>query len=108
MSDGHEEGLRKQGSARCGAMSYSDMLDNDTRDVPDFLRDESYEYRGSAPIAAERYTSDAFFTKEKDKLWPKIWQFAARDEEVQLGNYQEIRIRQFHQTLDKYLGAQNG
>ena len=25
--------------------------------------------------------------------------------EVNLGDYQEIRIRQFHQTLDKYLKA---
>jgi hypothetical protein len=26
---------------------------------------------------------------------------------VQLGNYQEIRIRQFHQTLDKYLARED-
>jgi hypothetical protein len=27
---------------------------------------------------------------------------------VQLGDYQEIRIRQFHQTLDKYLSGETG
>lgn len=82
MSDGHEEDLLKRGGARCGAMSYSEMLEHDTRAVPDFLREESYEYRGSEPIAAERYTSEAFFKDEKDKLWPNIWQFAAREEEL--------------------------
>ena len=28
---------------------------------------------------------------------------ASKTGEVQLGDYQEIRIRQFHQTLEKYL-----
>ena len=28
---------------------------------------------------------------------------ASKNREVHLGNYQEIRIRQFHQTIDKYL-----
>jgi len=27
--------------------------------------------------------------------------------EVQLGNYQEVRIRHFHRTLDKYLNSQS-
>jgi len=30
---------------------------------------------------------------------------ASKTGEVNLGDYQEIRIRQFHQTLDKYLNA---
>ncbi|MEM8921768.1 MAG: SRPBCC family protein, partial [Pseudomonadota bacterium] len=30
---------------------------------------------------------------------------ASANNEVHLGNYQEIRVRQFHQTLDKYLNA---
>jgi hypothetical protein len=28
--------------------------------------------------------------------------------EIQLGDYQEIRIRQFHQTLDKYINGELG
>jgi len=36
---------------------------------------------------------------------PKIQEglMASKNGEVQLGNYQEIHIRQFHLTLDKYL-----
>ena len=30
---------------------------------------------------------------------------ASANNRVELGNYQESRIRQFHQTLDKYLGG---
>jgi hypothetical protein len=30
---------------------------------------------------------------------------ASKTGQVNLGDYQEIRIRQFHQTLDKYLKA---
>jgi hypothetical protein len=30
---------------------------------------------------------------------------ASKNGQINLGNYQEIRIRQFHQTLDKYLKA---
>lgn len=30
---------------------------------------------------------------------------ASKTDQVQLGNYQEIRIRQFQQTLDKYLSG---
>jgi hypothetical protein len=29
---------------------------------------------------------------------------ASKNGRINLGNFQEIRIRQFHQTLDKYLG----
>jgi Ring hydroxylating alpha subunit (catalytic domain) len=29
---------------------------------------------------------------------------ASKTGKIQLANYQEIRIRQFHQTMDKYLG----
>lgn len=82
MSDGHEEDLPKRGDARCEGMSYSEMLDLDTRDVPDFLREESYDYCGSEPLATTRYTSPDFFAQENAKLWPNIWQFAAREEEL--------------------------
>jgi hypothetical protein len=33
---------------------------------------------------------------------------ASKTGKVQLGNYQEIRIRQFQQTLDRYLGIAEG
>jgi hypothetical protein len=44
------------------------------------------------------------FEQDMDNL-PYVQQGlkASKTGEIQLGDYQEIRIRQFHQTLDKYL-----
>jgi phenylpropionate dioxygenase-like ring-hydroxylating dioxygenase large terminal subunit len=37
---------------------------------------------GSEPLAADRYTSSEFFQKELEAMWPNVWQFAAREEEL--------------------------
>ncbi|MEM6627486.1 MAG: Rieske (2Fe-2S) protein, partial [Pseudomonadota bacterium] len=70
------------GGERCPGMSYSDLLDLDTRKVPKFLKDESIEHLGSEPLAADRYTSHEFMRLENEKMWRKVWQFAAREEEM--------------------------
>jgi phenylpropionate dioxygenase-like ring-hydroxylating dioxygenase large terminal subunit len=70
------------GAARCPGTSWADLLQADTRSVPEFIKNEHYEYRGSQPIAAGRYTDAAFFQAELQKLWPNVWQFAARDEDL--------------------------
>jgi phenylpropionate dioxygenase-like ring-hydroxylating dioxygenase large terminal subunit len=46
------------------------------------MKEETYEYRGSEPLAASRYTSLEFQQQEYEKLWPYVWQFAARDEDI--------------------------
>jgi phenylpropionate dioxygenase-like ring-hydroxylating dioxygenase large terminal subunit len=50
--------------------------------VPDFIKEESYEYLGSDPIPASRYTSPEYMRLETEKLWPNVWQFAAREEDM--------------------------
>ena len=42
---------------RCPGTSYTDLLDQDTREVPDFLREESNEAMGCEPLDVRRYTS---------------------------------------------------
>ena len=37
---------------------------------------------GSQPLSAARYTSPDFFRQEVEKMWPNVWQFAAREEEL--------------------------
>jgi len=71
-----------QGSARCPGESWDDYVNADSREVPAFLRAESYEYMGSEPLATARYTSADFFRRELEKLWPNVWQFAAREEDM--------------------------
>lgn len=72
----------KFGEARCPGISTNDLLDADTREVPEFVKSEPWEYIGSDPIDITRYTSKEYFEKEKAKMWPKIWQFAARNDEM--------------------------
>jgi phenylpropionate dioxygenase-like ring-hydroxylating dioxygenase large terminal subunit len=67
---------------RCPGPSYTDMLEADTRRVPDFLFAESNQDLGDAPLSTERYTSAAFKALEDEKMWPNVWQFAAREEDM--------------------------
>src|SRR6185369_902967 len=66
------------GVNRSSGISWTELMSQDARPVPAFLREESYTYRGSEPLAAERYTSPEFMRLEQTKMWPNVWQFAAR------------------------------
>jgi nitrite reductase/ring-hydroxylating ferredoxin subunit len=63
-------------------ISYQDVLDLDTKDVPKHIRQES---RGSfdfdeAPI--DLYISRDWHEREKEKMWKKVWQLACREENI--------------------------
>jgi phenylpropionate dioxygenase-like ring-hydroxylating dioxygenase large terminal subunit len=76
------------GTNRSAGISWTDLMKTDARPVPDFLTQESYTYRGSEPIAADRYTSLEFQELEFKKMWPNVWQFAAREEDLpESGDY---------------------
>lgn len=66
----------------CPGLSYTDLLNLDTRPVPQFLKEESQEDLGTDPISTERYTSAEFAKLENEKMWPNVWQFVAREEEL--------------------------
>ncbi len=70
------------GAARCPGPSWDDFMAADTRPVPEFMKGETYEFMGSEPLDTDRYTNPAFFQKELEKMWPYVWQFAARVEEL--------------------------
>jgi phenylpropionate dioxygenase-like ring-hydroxylating dioxygenase large terminal subunit len=70
------------GEARCPGTSWDDIIAADSRTAPEFLKEDHYEYMGSAPLDAARYVSPEFFRQEVQKMWPNVWQFAARDEEM--------------------------
>ena len=62
-------------------MCIRDRLKLDTRDVPDFLVEESQVNLGDKPLSTERYTSTEYADLEAEKMWPNVWQFAAREED---------------------------
>ena len=70
------------GRNRSPGISWTDLMAIDGRPAPDCLTQESYQYRGSEPLDAARYTSEDFAKLEREKLWPNVWQFAARDEDM--------------------------
>jgi len=48
---------------------------------------------GDGLIAKERYTSRAFLDREMERLWPRVWQIACREEELAaVGDYVEYTI----------------
>lgn len=70
--------------ARCPAMSVRDVLDadGDIEAQPETYRTESYRFLGDADLPYERYTSPAFFQREMDCMWPRVWQWACREEHI--------------------------
>lgn len=62
--------------------TYRQLLDTDSRAAPDVLRDEHRHDFGSAPIGAERYIDQAFFDREAEMMWSKVWQMACREEDI--------------------------
>jgi len=67
---------------RCPGISYTEMLEADTRPAPGYLFEESNQELGNEPIGTEAYTSAAFAALEREKMWPNVWLFAARDDEM--------------------------
>ena len=55
----------------------------------------SVPFRVESPelIPAKRYYDPVFFEREKEKLWPHVWQMACRLEEIpEVGDYVEYKI----------------
>jgi phenylpropionate dioxygenase-like ring-hydroxylating dioxygenase large terminal subunit len=78
----------KPGEARCPGPSTRDLILRDGWTVPAELVTESYEFLGDEDIPYERYTSQAIFDQEMTKLWPKVWQWACREEVIpEVGDY---------------------
>jgi phenylpropionate dioxygenase-like ring-hydroxylating dioxygenase large terminal subunit len=70
------------GINRSPGVSWEGLMAVDSRPVPEFLKAESYTYRGSDPLPAARYISEDFAKAEREKMWPNVWQFAAREEDM--------------------------
>jgi nitrite reductase/ring-hydroxylating ferredoxin subunit len=57
------------------------LLAEETVPVPAHLASQPANL-GHAPIAAARYLSRDFHEREKQRLWPRVWQFACREEQL--------------------------
>jgi len=78
----------KPGEARCESETVQDILDGDTRPIPEVLREQNYAYVGSDDIPAERYYSRDWHDLEVEHVWKKVWQMACREEGIpEVGDY---------------------
>jgi phenylpropionate dioxygenase-like ring-hydroxylating dioxygenase large terminal subunit len=78
MASGETQG----DASRSPGLSYQQLLDADTRPVPEVLRWQSEADVPVVRVPIERYTSRAWHDREVEKLWKRVWQFACREEEI--------------------------
>lgn len=76
------------GAARSPGITYQQLLDTDTHEVPAVLRLESPQYLGSEDISRDRYITREWHDKEVANLWSRVWQYACREDEIpEVGDY---------------------
>ena len=73
---------KKPGEARFPGPSTRDLILSDGWETPEVLTTETYEYLGSEDIDYAYYTSQDIFDAEMEKVWPKVWQWACREEHI--------------------------
>ena len=67
---------------RCPGPSYTDMLRADTRTPPDYLFEESNVEMSNDPLPIDPYVSEEYARLERERMWPNVWLFAAREDEM--------------------------
>ncbi len=73
---------RATGAARSPGISYQQLLDTDTHEVPVVLRLEAPKYLGSGDVSIDRYITREWHEREVTKLWGRVWQYVCRSEEI--------------------------
>lgn len=68
--------------AQSPGVAWNTLAECDSREVPAFLKEDAYRALGSEPLSVDRYISPAFHQLELERMWPNVWQFAAREEEL--------------------------
>lgn len=87
----------KPGEARCPrGPSTQEIIHRDGRPVPPVLEAESPRFLGDGDMSFDRYISQEYFDKEMELVWPKVWQWACREEHIaQPGDYITYEIGRY-------------
>jgi phenylpropionate dioxygenase-like ring-hydroxylating dioxygenase large terminal subunit len=76
------------GAARCPAISTQEIIAGDAVPAPAWVREESYTFLGDEDISADRYIRADYAQAEVERMWPRTWQFACREEHIpEVGDY---------------------
>ena len=85
--------LDPENMPRSPGITYQQLLDQDSHQVPEVLRLQSPKDMGVVEYSVSRYTSKEWHDKEVEHLWKKVWQMACREEEIPaVGSYLEYTI----------------
>ena len=76
--------LDPENMPRSPGITYQQLLDQDSHQVPEVLRLQSPKDMGVVEYSVSRYTSKEWHDKEVEHLWKKVWQMACREEEIPL------------------------
>ncbi len=92
----------KKSTARSSGISYQDLIATDVIPAPEVLRLTNPIDLPEVKVPVSQYTSREFHDLEMERLWPRVWQMACREEEIpevgdhivyEIGNYSIIVVR---------------
>jgi len=110
----NKKSLQTPGEARMPGPSYKDFILKDKFPPPEPFLEESYEFLGDQDVPYFHYTSKGFAEKEFEKMWPKTWQWACREEHIpetgdyyvyDVGHLSAIIIRDSDRKIRGYFNA---
>jgi len=102
------------GEARAAGPSLRDLLLRDASPVPEPLLAESYRFLGDEDIPYSNYTSTDYARREFELLWPRVWQWACREEHIpepgdhyvyDIGDLSAIVVRTQSGAIKAYFNA---
>ena len=72
---------------------YQELLDHDSRTVPDTYRWQSLMGEEALRVPVRRYTDPEYHRLEVERVWKKVWQMACREEDVpEVGDHVNYEI----------------
>jgi phenylpropionate dioxygenase-like ring-hydroxylating dioxygenase large terminal subunit len=81
---------------RSAGISYQELIRNDLVPPPAVLQLESPFDAPIQSVPVTRYTRREFHELEMEKLWPRVWQMACREEEIpEVGDYSVYEIGRY-------------
>ncbi len=97
--------------ARCEGQTVQQILDRDSKPVPEVLRETATDDLGSDDLPVGRYTSKAFHDLEMSRMWNRVWQMACREEDIpqpgdfivyEIGDHSVLLVRARDKTVRAY------
>ena len=77
-----ENQIKAPGDARMPGPSFKDYILRDEAQPPAAFLEESYEFMGDEDVPYENYTSQDYADREFEKMWPRTWQWACREDHI--------------------------